>query len=138
MLELLVVGDDTVVNQAKLGGSVANVRVAVERAGNTMSRPSSVSHGSLRDEDLVHVNLWRITVGCGTGVRVGDTLGNVFSEGSNFADLLEEEDRRVGGVTIDTDTCWGGAKARNGQYKREEMVSVCTKGHTRADIPALS
>lgn len=81
------------------------MRVTVERAGNTVGSPSGVRHGSLRDEHFVHVDLWGLTIGFRTGVRVGDTFRNVFSEGSDFTDFLEKDNRSIGRVSIDSDTC---------------------------------
>lgn len=107
VFQLLVVGDDTVVDQAEFGDGVADVRVAVAGVGNTVGGPSSVSHRSLRDEDLGHVDLFgSITVRgvLGAWEWSSNALGDVLSKGSDFADLLEEDDRGAGGVTIDTDT----------------------------------
>jgi len=44
------------VDQAELVGSVASVRVTVERAGLSVSGPTGVGHGSLSDESLSHVD----------------------------------------------------------------------------------
>ena len=44
------------VNQTEFGPGVADVRVTVEGAGNTVGSPSSVSHGSLAEENLLHVD----------------------------------------------------------------------------------
>ena len=55
-LELFVVRNDTVVDQAELGQGVGDVRVAVERGGNTVCCPSGVGHGSLGEEHPAHVH----------------------------------------------------------------------------------
>ena len=108
VLEFLVVGDDTVVNQAEFGDRVTDVRVTVSGAWNTVGSPSSVSHGGLGDEHFGHVD-WLARVAIvgvfSTGERGSDSFSNVFSESGNFADLFEKDDRRSGGVAVDTDTC---------------------------------
>ena len=43
-------------DQTELGPGVADVRVTVEGTGNTVGSPSSVSHGSLAEENLLHVD----------------------------------------------------------------------------------
>ena len=43
-------------NQTEFGPGVADVRVTVEGAGNTVGSPSSVSHGCLAEENLLHVD----------------------------------------------------------------------------------
>ena len=104
VFELFVVGDDTIVDQAKLGDSVADVRVAVEGGWNTVRRPSCVGHRGLRDKDFAHIDLLS-SIALGAGERVGDALGNVFSQSSDLADLLEENDGGSGRITVDSDTC---------------------------------
>jgi hypothetical protein len=44
------------VDQAEFVGCVASVRVTVERAGFSVSRPTGVSHRGLGDESLSHVD----------------------------------------------------------------------------------
>jgi len=104
VLELFVVGDDTVVDQAELGHGVAHVGVTVERRRDTVRRPSRVGHRGLRDEDLAHVNLLG-SIALGAWDRVRDTLCNVLAESSNLADFLEEDDRSSRGIAINSDTC---------------------------------
>jgi hypothetical protein len=128
VLQLLVVGDDTVVDQAEFRRSVANVRMTVLGAGDTMGSPTSMGHGCLRDEHLVHVNLLGcipIAVGVGTGEGTGDSLGDVLSERSDFADLLEEDDGGPGRVSINSNTL---TSARNQDAEQG----------LRDDLPALS
>lgn len=54
-LNFLVVGDDTVVHQAELVGWVADVGVAVQHRGLTVSSPTSVSETGLGNKLLGHV-----------------------------------------------------------------------------------
>ena len=91
------------VNKTELGPGVADVRVTVEGVGNTVGSPSSVGHGCLAEEDLLHVDPSNIAV---LG-RKGSwkTFSNVFTEGSDLADFLEKNERRVWRVSIDSDTC---------------------------------
>jgi hypothetical protein len=50
------------VDKTELGPGVADVRVTVERVGNTVGSPSSVSHRSLAEENLLHVDLGNASV----------------------------------------------------------------------------
>jgi hypothetical protein len=83
--------------------------MAVERGRDAVSGPTGVSHRGLGKEHAVHVDL--VTVGVAVkvaavgvkGERGGDGLGNVFPESSDLADLLEEDDGGLGGVSVDTD-----------------------------------
>ena len=106
VLELLVVGNDTVVDQAKLRDRVADVGVTVARVRNTVRRPSRVGHGRLRNKHLGHVDLWRSAVSLRTGQGVRDALSNVLSQCGNLADLLEENDGGIRRVAVDSDS-WG-------------------------------
>lgn len=96
-------------DQAELGERVTDVRVTVERGGDTVGSPSSVGHRSLAEEDLLHVDLdtaaadGRVATGL-AWERGCDRLSNVFAQSSDLADLLEEDERRVGRVTVDSDT----------------------------------
>jgi len=101
------------VNQAELVGLVTGVRVTVERAGLSVSRPSGVRHRSLGDKRLAHVDdadVGRL-LGVGSGSLVGrligirSVLGDQLAEAGDLADLLEEDGGRVRVVSIDTDTC---------------------------------
>jgi len=91
------------VNQTEFGPGVADVRVTVEGVGNTVGSPSSVSHGCLAEEHLLHVDPGDITVLGRKGSW--ETFSDVFTEGSDFADFLEKNERRVWRVSIDSDTC---------------------------------
>lgn len=74
--ELPKVGDDTVVDDSELVGWVGSVRVAVDRAGLTVSGPTGVGQTHLGDRDLAEVN---------------GRLVNMLAESSDLADLLENE-----------------------------------------------
>lgn len=77
-------------NQREFGPGVADVRVTVEGVGNTVGSPSSVRHGGLTEEDLLHVDSSNIAV---LGRKRGwETFGNVFTESSDFADFLEKNE----------------------------------------------
>jgi hypothetical protein len=91
------------VNQTELGPGVADVRVTVEGVWDTVGSPSGVSHGGLAEEDLLHVDPSDIAVLGRKGSW--ETFSNVFTEGSDFADFLEKNERRVRRVSIDSDTC---------------------------------
>jgi hypothetical protein len=78
-LELLVVCDDSVVDDGELLVVVALVRVAVKRGGLSVRGPSGVSHRGLGEERLGHVDR-----------RAGDE----FSQLGDLADLLEEPVQR--------------------------------------------
>ena len=43
-------------HQTELSHDITDVRMTVERAGNTMGGPTGVCHGSLTEEHLVHIN----------------------------------------------------------------------------------
>lgn len=104
------------VNQRELSVLARDVRVTVQHARNTVSRPPSVRHRCLRDEGLVHIKL-----GAALDVRVvvpvravpvklgwkgsGEAFGDVLAEGSDLADFLEEDDGGFGRVAVDSDTC---------------------------------
>lgn len=83
--------------------------VAVERAGDTVGGPTSVCHGSLGEEGFGHVDLGGavgLPVRCiGRRGRGSKALGNMLPQCSDFADLLEEDERSVGRVTVDTNAC---------------------------------
>jgi hypothetical protein len=91
------------VNQTEFGPGVADVRVTVEGVWNTVGSPSSVSHGCLTEENLLHVDPGNIAV-LGRE-RSWESFSNVFTEGSDFADFLEKNERRVWRVSVDSDTC---------------------------------
>lgn len=135
VLELFVVGDDTVVHQAELRNRVADVRVAVDGGGDTVRRPSSVGHRGLRDKHFRHVNLGAIAAGAGQGV--GDRLVNVLSQRRDLADFLEENDGRVGCVAVDSDP-WGESRWRSTSDRLTGRVvsSVLETGETVAQYIA--
>jgi hypothetical protein len=91
------------VNQTEFGPGVADVRVTVEGVWNTVGSPSGVSHGCLTEENLLHVDPGDIAVLGREGSW--ESFSNVFTEGSDFADFLEKNERRVWRVSIDSDTC---------------------------------
>jgi hypothetical protein len=96
------------VNKTEFGPGVADVRVTIQRVGDTVGSPSSVSHRGLAEEDLLHVDLDNISVLVAArlgGERGRESLGNVFAEGSDLADFLEEDEGRVGRVSVDSNTC---------------------------------
>jgi hypothetical protein len=100
------------VDQTELVGSVTGVRVTVGRARLTVSSPSSVSHRSLSDKSLGHVDdsdvgrllSVRSSSLVGRLVGIGSVLGDQLTETGDLSDLLEEDGRGVGSVTVDTDT----------------------------------
>ena len=57
-------------NQAELGAGVTDVRVTVDDSGDTVSSPSGVSHRSLTEEDLLHVDLDTATADGGVTARL--------------------------------------------------------------------
>jgi hypothetical protein len=79
------------VNQTELGPGVADVRVTVEGVWNTVGSPSGVSHGCLTEENLLHVDPGDIAVLGREGSW--ESFSNVFTEGSDFADFLEKNER---------------------------------------------
>lgn len=96
--------------QRELGQRVTDVRMAVERTGDTVSGPSCMRHRSLTEEHLCHVDFGEIPIAIGSAVsfcRCGssDTIGDMLSECSDFSDLLEEDDGRFWSVTIYSDSC---------------------------------
>lgn len=76
-LNLLVVGDDTIVNQTELVAGIAGVRVAVQGAGLTVSSPSSVGHRGLSDKGLGHVD--NANIGRFLGIRLGGFTTRLLS-----------------------------------------------------------
>jgi hypothetical protein len=100
------------VDQTELVGSITGVRVTVGRARLTVSSPSSVSHRSLSDKSLGHVDdsdvgrllSVRSSSLVGRLVGIGSVLGDQLTETGDLSDLLEEDGRGVGSVTVDTDT----------------------------------
>lgn len=101
------------VNQTKLVGLVASMRVTVQRTRLSVSSPSGMRHRGLGDEGLAHIH--DPDVGSLLGVRSGSLvgglvgvrsmLGDQLAETGDLADLLEKDGRRVRAVTVDTDTC---------------------------------
>lgn len=90
------------VYQTEFGPGIADVRVTVQGVGNTVGCPSGVSHGCLAEEDLLHVDPGNVAV---LGRERGwETFSNVFTEGSDLADFLEKNERRVWRVSVDSDT----------------------------------
>jgi hypothetical protein len=79
------------VNQTELGPGVADVRVTVEGVWNTVGSPSGVSHGCLTEENLLHVDPGNVAVLGREGSW--ESFSNVFTEGSDFADFLEKNER---------------------------------------------
>jgi hypothetical protein len=94
--ELLVVGDDAVVNDGELVVGVGAVRVAVCGTGLAVGGPAGVSHGGLGEKGLAEVDL---------------CLGGVLAEGSDLSDLLEQQDF-AGLVAVDLETCRGTSTRR--------------------------
>jgi hypothetical protein len=101
------------VDQAEFVGSVASVRVTVERARLSVGGPTGVSHRSLGDEGLSHVDdsdVGRL-LGVGLSGLVGrligirGVLGDQFTKTGDLSNLLEEDGRGFGRVAVDTDTC---------------------------------
>jgi hypothetical protein len=76
--DLLVVGDDAIVNDGKLGREVRAVRMAVDSGRLAVRRPSRVGHGSLAE-------LLQSQVDGASGIV------NVLSQGRYFANLLKED-----------------------------------------------
>lgn len=91
--EFLVVRDNAIVHDNKLVLGVRSVRVAVDRRWLSVCGPSCVRHADVRAESLV---------------KVDGRLGNVRTERSDLADLLEEEHILLC-IAIDRNTCDGGS-----------------------------
>lgn len=73
-LELLIIGNDTIMNQAELGLHVADVRMTITRAGDTVSSPTGMCHRGLAEEKLGHIDLLlqRRLIRQGTGDAFAD------------------------------------------------------------------
>lgn len=132
-------------NQAELVGLVARVRVTVQRARLPVSSPSGMSHRSLGDERLSHIDDpdVRSLLGIGSGGLVGGligvrgVLGDQLAQRGDLADLLEEDGGRVGSVAVDTDTWRRGdhqeievrsklkdMTKRNGTYRQSRILGI--------------
>lgn len=64
-------------------------------------------HGCLAEENLAHVDM---VVSCAVGAAVGlgregcsESFGDVFTESSDFADFLEEDEGCFWSVAVDAD-----------------------------------
>lgn len=101
-LELLIVGNDTIMDQAELGLHVADVRVTVTRTGDTVSSPTGMCHRGLAEENLGHINL--LLRGHLTRQGTGDAFVDVLPQRSNFTNFLEENHRGTLAVAINSDT----------------------------------
>lgn len=88
-LQLAEVSDDTIVDNGEFVGGVRSVGVAVERGRLAVGGPTGVSHTNLRHRCFVEVD---------GGLR------NVLTQGSNLADLLENQHILLI-VAIDGETC---------------------------------
>lgn len=96
--------------QAELGHDIADVRMAVERARDTVRCPTGVCHRCLAEEHLAHVDGRRVSIPVcirHSGDRGGDGVGDVLAESCDLPDLFEQHDGGFRRVTIDTDTCLG-------------------------------
>ena len=112
-------------NQAEFVGSVAGVRVTVERTRLSVGRPTGVSHRSLSDEGLSHVDNSDVgrLLGVGLSGLVGrligirGVLGDQFTKTGDLTNLLEKDGRGFGRVAVDTDTC--------GQKRKASVIFLC-------------
>ncbi|RUP48603.1 hypothetical protein BC936DRAFT_144315 [Jimgerdemannia flammicorona] len=91
-LELLVVGDDTIVNDGKLVLGVGALGMRVDSGRLTVRGPAGVGHAGVTDERLGEVNIL--------------LLGNQLLDSSDLADLLVDEDLPLI-FTIDGKTLMG-------------------------------
>lgn len=90
-LNVLVVGDDAVVDNGKLVAAVRTVGVSVDGRGDAVGGPARVRHANVGGEGPLHVDLL--------------LLGDELAQGDDLADLLKQENLgTVILVAIDSDT----------------------------------